>query len=52
MVSPLQTPHPIHPYPASKWVLSHPPTLFQLTALVFLYTAASSLNQTKGLPSH
>jgi len=40
-VSPLQTPYPILPYPASRRVLS--PTHSHLTILVFLYTGASSL---------
>ena len=52
LVSPLQTPNSIPPYPASMRVLPHPPTHSCLTALAFLYTGASSLHRTKGLPSH
>ena len=51
-VSPLQTPYPISPYPASMRVLPHPPIHSYLTALAFLFTGASSLHRTKGLPSH
>ena len=51
-VSPLQIPYSIPPYPASMRVLSHPLTHSCPTALAFLYTGASSLHRTKGLPSH
>ena len=51
-VSPLQIPYPIPPYPASMRVLLHLPTHSCLTTLAFLYTGASSLHSTKGLPSH
>ena len=51
-VSPLQTPYPIPPYPASMRVLPHPPTHSCLTSLAFLYTEASNLHRTKGLPSN
>jgi hypothetical protein len=48
-VSPLQSPSPS---PASTRVFPHPPTQLTthscLTALVFLYTGASSLHRTKG----
>ena len=39
-VSPLQTPYPISPYPASMRVLPHPPTHSSLNALAFLITGA------------
>ena len=52
LVSPLQTPYPIPNYPASMRVLPHPPTHSSLTTLGFLYTEASSLHRTKGIPSH
>ena len=52
MASPLQTSYPILCYPASMRVLPHPPTHSCLTALAFLYTGASNLHRTKGLPSH
>ena len=52
LVSSLQTPYPIPHYPASIRVLPNPPTHSCLTALAFLYTRASSLHRTKGLPSH
>ena len=46
-VAPLQTSYPILSYSASMKVIPH------LTyALAFLYTGASSLCRTKGLPSH
>ena len=51
-VSPLQPPYPIHFYPASMRVLPHSPTHSCLTALAFLYSGASNLQRTKGLPSH
>jgi hypothetical protein len=49
-VTTLQNTYPITPYPASMWVLPHPLTHSCLTALAFLYTDASSLQRTKGLP--
>ena len=51
-VSPLQTPYSNLPYPASKSVLSHQPIHSRLTTPAFLYTGASILHRTKGLPSH
>ena len=50
LFSPLQPPYPISPYHASMRLLLHPPTYSHLTALGFLYTGASSLHRTKGLP--
>lgn len=41
-VSPLQIPNFVPPYPNHSC----------LTTLAFLYTGASSLHRTKGLPSH
>ena len=52
LLSPLQIPYPIPPYPASMKVFPHLPTHFGLTTLAFLYTGASSLHRTKGLPFH
>ena len=48
----LQTPYPIPFYPASMRVLPNPPTHSSLTTLAVLYSKASSLHRTKGLPSH
>jgi hypothetical protein len=45
LVSPLQAPYPITPYPASMKVLPDPPTHSCLTTLAFLYTGASSLHR-------
>ena len=49
-VSPLQTPIPF-PSPCF-YEGAHPLTHFHLTALAFPYTGTSSLQRTKGLPSH
>jgi len=51
-VSPLQTPYPIPPNPASMKLLPYPPTHSCLTALAFLYTGASSFHRTKDFSSH
>jgi hypothetical protein len=40
------------PPPASMMVCPHPLTHSHLPALAFLYTGASSLHRTEGLPSH
>ena len=52
LVSPLETPYPILPSPASMRMLTQPPTHSCFPALASLYTGASSLPRTKGLSSH
>ena len=49
LVSLLQTSYSI---PPSMRMCPNPPIHSRLTALAFLYTGASSLHRTKGLPSH
>ena len=51
-VSPLETPYPILPPPASMMLLTYSPTPSCLPILAFLYTGALSLHRTKGLSSH
>jgi hypothetical protein len=48
-ISPLQTPYPISPPPASMRMLPHSPTHSLIPVLAFSYTGASSLHRTKGL---
>ena len=52
LVSPLETPYPIHPLPVSMRVFPHPPNHSHLPVLAFPYIRASSLHKTKGLSSH
>ena len=52
LVSPLQTPYPNPPYPASMRVLPYPTAHSLHTALAFFYTGVPSLYRTKGLSSH
>ena len=52
LVSPLKTPYPILPPPASMRVFPHPPTHSCLTTLASPFDGATSLHRTKHLPSH
>jgi hypothetical protein len=49
---PLKVPYPIYPPLTSMRAFSNPPTHSCLPVLAFSYTAASSLQMTKGLSSH